>query len=375
MSIPAILGKGWGFPGIGPLPTFWPLWLALELSWHLWVCRLAYWCVTMRVYWGSRSSGSLTSWTYLVLISLCCVLKLCHSLKGCALPSSLLFHREPRKLSKLSPNWGGWLVAKPAWKPSLLTSSSVLFPLCPHLPALLYYYLSFTWFPLINELQASLKAETRGAHRPWGRLSKRPFWWMDDWLCSAFLASMFLWGRYWAAIHSQKNTVHTSYKADGLHRSLQWMICLTLRGALSRGSVCCKNLELPLSKQPHLILQGALAHKITCQNLSRLRAKEMNFGTPTQCLVYSGCLKKISCSDEYITDCMAVWCSGGKVQALGFCNQLDLGLRPGTSYLGDCEWVVSHIPLSTSPLILTTPKHTKNCWWERRYKQLRTAIQ
>ena len=31
-----IWGKGWGFPGIGPPPTFWPFWWALELSWPLW---------------------------------------------------------------------------------------------------------------------------------------------------------------------------------------------------------------------------------------------------------------------------------------------------------------------------------------------------
>ena len=95
-SIPAILGKGWGFPEIGPPPTFWPLWLALELSWCLGVCHLACWCVTVSVSWGLRSSGSqlvrLPSWTYLVLISLCHVLGLCHPFKGCALPPSLLFH-------------------------------------------------------------------------------------------------------------------------------------------------------------------------------------------------------------------------------------------------------------------------------------------
>ena len=28
--IPAILGKGWIFPGIGPPPTFWPLIVSLE---------------------------------------------------------------------------------------------------------------------------------------------------------------------------------------------------------------------------------------------------------------------------------------------------------------------------------------------------------
>ena len=56
--IPTILGKGRRFTGIGPLPTFWPLWSTLELSWCLWVYHLACWCVTMNVYWGSRSSGS-----------------------------------------------------------------------------------------------------------------------------------------------------------------------------------------------------------------------------------------------------------------------------------------------------------------------------
>ena len=50
--------KGQGFPGIGPPPTFWSLWSALELSWHLWVCHLACWCVTVSAHWGSGSSGS-----------------------------------------------------------------------------------------------------------------------------------------------------------------------------------------------------------------------------------------------------------------------------------------------------------------------------
>ena len=34
----------------------------------------------------------LSSWTYLILISLCYALGLCHSFKSCALPLSLLFH-------------------------------------------------------------------------------------------------------------------------------------------------------------------------------------------------------------------------------------------------------------------------------------------
>ena len=37
---------------------FWPLWSVLELSWHLWVCHLACWCLTTSVSWGSSSRGS-----------------------------------------------------------------------------------------------------------------------------------------------------------------------------------------------------------------------------------------------------------------------------------------------------------------------------
>ena len=39
-SVPAIFRKGWGFPGTGSAPTFWPLWSAMELSWRLCVCHL-----------------------------------------------------------------------------------------------------------------------------------------------------------------------------------------------------------------------------------------------------------------------------------------------------------------------------------------------
>ena len=38
--IPTILGKGWGFPGIGPLPTAWSFDSALELSWVSLVAQL-----------------------------------------------------------------------------------------------------------------------------------------------------------------------------------------------------------------------------------------------------------------------------------------------------------------------------------------------
>ena len=48
----AILGKGWAFPGIGHCLLFDLFWLALELSWRLWVCHLSFWCVTVSVYWG-----------------------------------------------------------------------------------------------------------------------------------------------------------------------------------------------------------------------------------------------------------------------------------------------------------------------------------
>ena len=58
-SMPAILRKRWGFPGIGWLPTFWHLWSTLELSWCLWVCHLACWWVKMNIYWGSAAAKSL----------------------------------------------------------------------------------------------------------------------------------------------------------------------------------------------------------------------------------------------------------------------------------------------------------------------------
>ena len=60
-GMPAILRKRWGFPGIGRLPTFWHLWSTLELSWCLWVCHLACWCVTMGIYWGSAAAAAAKS--------------------------------------------------------------------------------------------------------------------------------------------------------------------------------------------------------------------------------------------------------------------------------------------------------------------------
>ena len=34
--------KEWGFPGIGPPPTFWAPMVGIELSWCWWVHHLAY---------------------------------------------------------------------------------------------------------------------------------------------------------------------------------------------------------------------------------------------------------------------------------------------------------------------------------------------
>ena len=62
---------------------------------------------TMSAHWGSRSSGSqlthhlgpfcLCHVMFMTFISLCHVLGLCHSFKGCALPPSLLFHSHSLK--------------------------------------------------------------------------------------------------------------------------------------------------------------------------------------------------------------------------------------------------------------------------------------
>ena len=53
-----ILGKGWQFPGIGPLPPFWSLMVSLG-TFKVPVGVSFCWCVTVSVYWSSRSSGSL----------------------------------------------------------------------------------------------------------------------------------------------------------------------------------------------------------------------------------------------------------------------------------------------------------------------------
>ena len=93
--IPTILRKGWGFPEIGPLPTFLPFTVSLRTVMALVgvsFSMLRYYSehiMRLKVYWRSNL---LPSWTQLVLVSFHHVLRLCHSFKGCALPPSLLFH-------------------------------------------------------------------------------------------------------------------------------------------------------------------------------------------------------------------------------------------------------------------------------------------
>ena len=92
--IPTIWGKRWGFPGTGPLPTFWPFMVSLRTVMALLgvsFSMLIYYneCIMrLKVHWKSKL---LPSWTWLVLTSFCHVLWLHHSFKGCALPPSLLF--------------------------------------------------------------------------------------------------------------------------------------------------------------------------------------------------------------------------------------------------------------------------------------------
>ena len=55
--IPTILGKGHGFPEIGPPPTFWPFMVHLGTI-TVPMCVSFIWCVKRSAYWGSRSSES-----------------------------------------------------------------------------------------------------------------------------------------------------------------------------------------------------------------------------------------------------------------------------------------------------------------------------
>ena len=77
-------GRGRGFHELGHCPLFGPWWSASDLSWHLWVCSLVCWCVTVVVQslnpvwpfvtpWTAALQASLTftvSWSLLKLMSI-----------------------------------------------------------------------------------------------------------------------------------------------------------------------------------------------------------------------------------------------------------------------------------------------------------------
>ena len=77
----------------GATTHFLIFWYALKLSCHLWECHLACWLRTKLT--------CLPPWIHLILISLCCVLELCHSCKSWTLPSSLLFHPSLRDFTPI----------------------------------------------------------------------------------------------------------------------------------------------------------------------------------------------------------------------------------------------------------------------------------
>ena len=75
--IPVICGKGWRFPGIGPLPTSWPFMVDLRtvmVPVRVPFSMLVYYnehVMRLKVYWKSNLPPSLTSF---VLPSFCHVL-------------------------------------------------------------------------------------------------------------------------------------------------------------------------------------------------------------------------------------------------------------------------------------------------------------
>ena len=77
--IPAVLGKGWRFPRVGPSRNFW----SFDGVWNCHVILLADW---------EAKLTCLPSWIHLIPVSLYCILGLYYSFKSCALPLSLLFH-------------------------------------------------------------------------------------------------------------------------------------------------------------------------------------------------------------------------------------------------------------------------------------------
>ena len=79
-------------------PLFGLLWSASELSWHLWVCHLAYANILQSVYNEAPGLLEVESSTILDLVGSNQFLSrpqgLCHSFKGYALPPSLLFQTD-----------------------------------------------------------------------------------------------------------------------------------------------------------------------------------------------------------------------------------------------------------------------------------------
>ena len=99
--IPVIWGKGWRFPGIGPLPTFWPF--MVDLRTVMVLVRVPF---SMLVYYNehvmrlkvSWKSNLPPSWTRLVVMSLSYPIAISF-FKGCVLPPSFLFQSDSRRLS------------------------------------------------------------------------------------------------------------------------------------------------------------------------------------------------------------------------------------------------------------------------------------
>ena len=86
------------FQDLGHGPLFGLLWSALELSWGLWVCHLAYANVLQPAYNEAQGLLVVESSTILDLVDsnqfMLYPQELCHSFKGCALPPSPLFQRD-----------------------------------------------------------------------------------------------------------------------------------------------------------------------------------------------------------------------------------------------------------------------------------------
>ena len=102
------LGRGGDFQELGH-STPWSFDNDLELSWLLWVCHLACW-LRLKV---QSNSTCLTSWTHLILITLCCVLGPYHSFKSCALPLSFLLHTHRHHYSsKMTIKVKKWVMAQ-----------------------------------------------------------------------------------------------------------------------------------------------------------------------------------------------------------------------------------------------------------------------